>query len=149
MLYEFNEKLAKDSKLRRNDEKQILEEFKNYNTLSDKILCILARANALKFTTDSWIIFEAFYQMKQKFPEEFDDIYFKFGNFHYSEQIEESFQTLSMCNAFYTTSPDYKYYYMTEKTRDKIEHEIIPNMPKSFLNVLLDLVKEITCIKRE
>jgi len=72
--------------------------------------------------------------LKGAFPDLFGDLRFANNDlFPYSEELSEAFFAMTLCDAIYTTSPDYKYYYMTEKTRDAIIRDVVPTLPKEFI----------------
>ena len=101
---------------------------------TDKILAMLAMTGTLKFSTATEDIHTTFHELKGAFPDLFGDLRFANNDiFPYSEELSEAFFAMTLCDAIYTTSPDYKYYYMAEKTRDVIIRDVVPTLPKEFI----------------
>jgi len=118
--------------------------------IGDKMLAIMTRAGAKQFTTDSWGIGNVFHDIKEKFPGEFDDVRFTSddGNY-YSEEIESVLQSLSMTSVISTMGPDYRYYYVPRNTMERVENEVIPSLPRSFLDALPEMAKMFSRISRQ
>jgi len=108
----------------------------------DKVLAIIARAIATRFTTDSCGIAMAFHEMKEKFPGEFEQLRFTFdGTFYESDDLDQVFSCLSMFSVICPMGPDYRYYHVPAKTIERGEQEIIPSLSPSFIEALPEMVK--------